>query len=62
MSAFELPAENQRLIDLFPFEYVGGGYFREKGVDKGKPAQIIHGGEILKTFLLYLLQDENGAL
>lgn len=29
----------------FPFQYVGGGYFRERGVPKGKEAKMLHGME-----------------
>lgn len=38
------------LTDLFPFEYQGGGYFRRKGVPKGKSADILH-GELAIEFL-----------
>jgi hypothetical protein len=31
------------LKELFDYEYVGGGYFREKGVKKGDTAKILHG-------------------
>lgn len=40
ISAMELSLNN--------FEYVGGGYYRLKGVPKGKTALIIHGPELLK--------------
>lgn len=30
------------------YEYVGGGYYREKGIEKGKPAKLLHGAEIIK--------------
>lgn len=34
--------------DLADFEYVGGGYFRKKGFNKGETAPILHGPEVLK--------------
>jgi len=36
------------LEELFPFEYKGGGYFRMKGVAKGKSAEMLHGMEAVK--------------
>ncbi len=36
------------LKEIFPFEYVGGGYFRRKGVPKNVSAEIIHGQEAIK--------------
>ncbi len=36
------------LKDIFPFEYVGGGYFRRKGVPKNVRAEIIHGDEAVR--------------
>ena len=35
------------LNELFNFEYVGTGYFRERGVKKGDKAKIIHGQEAI---------------
>lgn len=37
--------------DLFPFYYVGGGYFRRKGIAKGIPAETLHGMEAIKYLL-----------
>lgn len=34
----------------FRFEYVGGGYFRDKNVPQGIKADILHGNEILDEF------------
>ncbi len=34
---------DSELLDLFPFRYVGTGYFRRKGVPAGEPAEIVHG-------------------
>jgi len=36
------------LEELFPYEYQGGGYFREKGIAQGKSAKILHGQEAVK--------------
>ena len=38
----------EKLKELFPYEYVGGGYFREKGTPQGEKAEIIHGMEAIK--------------
>ena len=32
--------------EIFPFEYVGGGYFRRKKVQKGVAAEMLHGQEV----------------
>lgn len=34
-------------MDDFPFEYVGGGYWRKSGAPAGEPAEILHGGKAL---------------
>lgn len=36
------------LKDVFPYEYVGGGYFRANGVPKNVAAKILHGEEAIK--------------
>ena len=36
------------LEELFPFEYKGGGYFRQKGIAQGKSAEMLHGIEAVK--------------
>jgi hypothetical protein len=40
--------QKKELAKLFPFEYVGGGYFRKKGVKKGTTAQTLHGKEAIE--------------
>jgi hypothetical protein len=44
--------DNQNEIDelneLFPFEYLTGGYFRQKGVKKGVKAELLHGKEAIE--------------
>ena len=42
--------------DIFPFEYVGGGYFRRKGVPKGTPAEILHGEQAI-AYLLDVIEQ-----
>jgi hypothetical protein len=32
----------------FPYSYVGGGYFRRKGVPVGQKAEIVHGMEAIE--------------
>lgn len=36
------------LEQAFPFEYVGGGYFRKKGIPKGTKAPILHGQQAIE--------------
>jgi hypothetical protein len=44
----------KQIVDAFPFEYVGGGFFRAKGIPKGEEAPMLHGSEVLEQFLIYL--------
>jgi hypothetical protein len=32
----------------FPFEYIGGGYWRKRGVPRGEKAEILHGDEAIE--------------
>jgi hypothetical protein len=41
----------------FRFEYVGGGYFRDKNVPKGIKAEILHGSQILDEFCSELIKQ-----
>ncbi len=41
----------------FRFEYVGGGYFRDKTVPQGMKADILHGSEILEEFCSELMKQ-----
>lgn len=36
----------ERLL-AFPFQYEGGGYFRDNRVPKGETAKIVHGGHVI---------------
>ena len=45
----------KNLIESFGFCYVGGGYFRQKGVAKGERAKIIHGDEIIEAVIRHVL-------
>jgi len=40
----------------FAFEYVGGGYFRTKGIPKGISAPMLHGETIIKALLDHIIQ------
>ena len=42
--------DKAQLKILFPFEYVGGGFFRKRGVSKGTSAEMLHGEEVI-TYL-----------
>lgn len=46
------------LEELFPYEYQGGGYFRERGIAVGKSAKILHGQEAIK-YLYEAIEKEN---
>jgi hypothetical protein len=41
------------------FEYAGGGYFREKGIAKGKVAKIVHAPELMKELQERINKLEN---
>jgi len=44
---YQMDKEQKEEFDkIFPFEYVGGGYFRKKGVQKGVSAEMLHGKEV----------------
>lgn len=43
-----MPKELPPLKTLFPFEYMGGGYYRKRGVPKGISAEMLHGDEVVK--------------
>ena len=40
----------------FRFKYVGGGYFRDKNIAKGKMAELRHGEEIIQEFCQELIK------
>ena len=33
---------------IFPYEYIGGGFWRQKAVKRGEKAKILHGDEAIK--------------
>ncbi len=37
--------------DTFPFDYIGGGYFRRRGVAKGTSAEVLHGREAIQWLI-----------
>lgn len=39
------------MSDIFPYEYITGGYFRKKGVPRGKKAETLHGEEAVKYLI-----------
>lgn len=41
----------------FRFEYIGGGYFRDKNVPKGTNADTLHGTEVLDEFCSELIKQ-----
>lgn len=42
------PLDKKKLEDVFPFEYMGGGFFRRKGIAKGVTAEVLHGMEAVE--------------
>jgi len=48
------------LEELFPFDYEGGGYFRQKGVAKYVKAEVLHGMEAIK-YLYERIANERTA-
>lgn len=40
--------DKKKLRKLFPYDYAGGGYFRERGIPVGVSAGILHGMEAIK--------------
>jgi hypothetical protein len=38
----------ESLEKCFEFKYVGGGYFRDNTVPKGKTAPLLHGDEVVR--------------
>jgi hypothetical protein len=59
MNASKSEFENllNRVKSSFRFEYVGGGYFRDKKVPKGVKADILHGSQILDEFCSELIKQ-----
>lgn len=43
---------------LASFEYKGGGYYRKKGVPKGKTAEMLHGSQIQELIEEFLEETE----
>lgn len=44
------------------YEYVGGGYFREKGHQKGEIAPTLHGEQILELARQLIAEARNSTL
>lgn len=42
-----LPAKSLGARFMLKYEYVGGGWWRERGVAKGQKARIIHGDDAI---------------
>jgi hypothetical protein len=50
MNAADFEKFLEDIKSSFRFEYVGGGYFRDKRVPQGTKADVLHGSEILDEF------------
>jgi hypothetical protein len=48
-----------RFEDVFPYEYKGGGYFREKGIPIGESAEMLHGEQAARYVYEKMRQPEN---
>lgn len=48
------PGLKRKLKD-FPYKYVGGGYFRDSRIKKGENADIVHGDEIVKKIIEFII-------
>lgn len=48
----------------FPYEYMGGGYFRKEDVPIGQTAEMLHGKQAIDKFrqLILALKDPQSAL
>lgn len=52
----------KKAVQQYPYEYVGGGYYRMKNSPKGVSAPIIHGDHIVEhiiTFTVNMLMGSN---
>jgi hypothetical protein len=63
MNASKSEFENllNRVKSSFRFEYIGGGYFRDKNVPKGMKADTVHGSEILDEFCSELIRQYSAS-
>lgn len=51
--------ESLNLKEIFPFEYAGGGYFREKNPKKGEKPKILHGMDAIIFVLNKIKENEH---
>ena len=51
--------DKKELRKIFPYEYVGGGYFREIK-PKGEKSKILHGMEAIKYIINKLKEKDEG--
>jgi hypothetical protein len=49
--------ELKKAKEKFPYQYVGGGYFRNKNVPKGTNAPTFHGEQLLDEFCKFLIEN-----
>jgi hypothetical protein len=47
----------QKLKNNFRFVYVGGGVFCDKTIPKGEKANILHGNEVVKAVIEFVLEE-----
>ena len=50
---------DKELKEIFPYEYVSGGYFRRTGKKKGEKAEMLHGMEAIKYVINKLKGDKD---
>ena len=56
-SKSELEDFLNKVRSSFRFEYVGGGYFRDRTVPKGTRADTLHGSEVLDEFCAEVIKQ-----
>ena len=48
--------------EVFPYQYVGGGYFRKKGVPEGQKTECLHGMEAVEYVLKRIEELNSGKV
>lgn len=47
----------RKLVKSFDFSYIGGGYFRQKGIPKGTKADTLHGDQVVEAVVLHVISN-----
>lgn len=62
MSLDQVCNEIEKAAESFNFEYVSGGYFRDKTVPKGTPAVMFHGNAALRELVRHIIEKVRGSI